>query len=330
MIRAHVSSRIAVLSCWGTMLAFVVAPAAAQSVTLSPVGSLPGPAELVRVQDGRAYAVSGKTLTIWDLSNPAAPRRAGSYAFPEKIWGFRVIGSTAYVAADFFGLGLLDVSNPAAPVLRGSFKTPGQAKSVALFGSKALVADHMSGVDYIDVSNAAKPVSLGSIFLDGYAKDVVVAGSLGYAVDAPAGLYVLDLSKEGPLEQVGTAQSAAAPAFIEIADMPAGGPTLAYLVGGGMLQVYDVSSPTAPVKVSTLRMPGRPARAVWKGALAYVAAGAEGIQIVDLSTPATPKIVGAYKTPGPARDVAVDDTYVYVAISAGEDKGQVLVLRRTP
>jgi hypothetical protein len=330
MICANISSRIAVLSCWGAMLAAAVCPAAAQSVTLSQVGSLSGAAELVRVQDGRAYVASGKTLTIWDVSNPLEARRAGSYAFPEKIWGFRVIGSTAYVAADFFGLGVLDVSNPAAPALRGSFKTPGQAKNVALFGTKVLVADHMSGVDYVDVSNAAKPVSLGSFFVDGYARDVVAVGPLAYAVDAPAGLYVLDLSKEGPLEPVGTVQSATAPAFIEVADTPAGSQKLAYLVGGGMLQVYDVSTPTAPAKLSTLRLPGRPTRAAVKGTLAYVVTGVDGVQIVEVSSPATPKVVGAYKTPSPARDVAVTDMYVFVALTAGEDMGQVLILKQTP
>ena len=106
----------------------------------------------------------------------------------------RVVGPTAYVAADFFGLGLLDVSNPAAPVLRGSFKTPGQAKNVGVFGTKVVVADHMSGVDYIDVSDAAKPASLGSFFVDGYARD---AGSSSQNWDVfPGGKEFLMVRQE--------------------------------------------------------------------------------------------------------------------------------------
>jgi hypothetical protein len=325
---ANISSRLGVLLCSGAMLAAAVSAASAQAVSFSQVGALPVHAELVRVQDGRAYTAGGKTLTIWDVSNPAAPTKTGAYSFPEKIWGFRVIGSTAYVAADFFGLGLVDVSNPAAPVLRGSFKTPGQAKNVGISGTKVLVADHMSGVDYIDVSNAAKPTSLGSFFVDGYARDVIAVGPLAYAVDAPAGLYILDLAKEGPLDTVGTVQSASAPAFIEVAETGVGRQRLAYLVGASTLQIYDVTDPAAPAKVSTLRIPGRATRAAVKGTLAYIAAGVEGIQIVDLSTPATPKIVGSHKTPNPARDVAVTDTHVFVAVTAGEETGQVLILKR--
>jgi hypothetical protein len=159
--------------CRAGIVVCTIAGVSAQTVTFAPVGSIAGPADLVRVQGRYAYIAAGKTLTVVDVSNPAAPRQTGAYTFPEKIWGFRVVGSSVYVAADFFGLGILDVSDAGAPTLRGSMKTPGQAKNVAVFGTRAVVADHMSGVDYIDVSNPAKPVSLGSFFLDGYARDVV-------------------------------------------------------------------------------------------------------------------------------------------------------------
>ncbi|MQA31666.1 MAG: hypothetical protein GEU82_17825, partial [Luteitalea sp.] len=67
---AAISSRVTVFVCCGTILAGAAAPAAAQRVTLAQLGSLTGPAELVRVQDGRAYVASGRTLTIWDVSSP--------------------------------------------------------------------------------------------------------------------------------------------------------------------------------------------------------------------------------------------------------------------
>jgi len=209
---------LAALLCSAAAFSAGAAGLAADSVTLAPVGTIPGPADLVQVQDTHAYVVADKTLTIADISNPASPMRLGAYTFPEKIWGFRVVASLVYVADDFFGLGILDVSNAAAPALLGSFKTPGQAKNVAVFGTKAVVADHMSGVDFIDVSNRARPVSLGSFFVDGYARDVVVAGPLAYAVDAPAGLYVFDLSKPGPFDAASTQQSAAAPGSIVVSE----------------------------------------------------------------------------------------------------------------
>jgi hypothetical protein len=316
---------------WVVAVAIGAAPLRAQAPAFQVAGTLHGPADLIEIDGSRGYLVGEKTLTILDLSNPASPAKLGSHTFPEKIWGIRVVGSTVYVAADFFGLGIVDVSNPAAPMLRGSLKLPGQAKNVAIVGTTALVADHMSGIDVIDISNPSKPVSRGSFFLEGYARDVISAGSMAYAIDAPAGLYTFDLTRQGPVEPIASEQSARAPAFIELSRGGAGRPQLAVLVGGGLLQIYDLSRPAAPVKSATFKTPsGRPTRAALRGSLAYVADWREGLQVVDLSTPSAPTLLAGFKTPHPARDVAVTDSYVYVAIGPGEEEGELLILKQTP
>src|SRR4029450_1403858 len=96
----------------------------------------------------------------------------------------------------------------------------------------------------------------------------------------------------------------------------AGGRKLAVLAGGGSLQVYDISMPTAPVKVSTFRTPGGGLRIAVQGTLVYVADGTAGLQVVDLSDPSRPQIVGAHKTASPARDVAVAGPLVFLAVGA--------------
>ena len=97
--------------------------ASAQGVTLEPVGEIPGPAELVRIQGDHAYVSGGHTFTIWDISDPANPVARGSHTFPQEIWGFRLTEDRAYVGANFFGLGILDISDPDAPMLLGRHKT---------------------------------------------------------------------------------------------------------------------------------------------------------------------------------------------------------------
>lgn len=298
-----------------------------QTLTFTPVGTIPAPVESIRVQGVRAYVAAGKTLSIYDVSNPAAPKREGTYTFPEEIWSFRIYGANAYVGANFFGLGIVDVSNPAAPTLRGSFKTPGQAKTAAIVGSKIAVIDHMEGLVFVDATDAAKPAAAGSYFLDGYARDVVTAGQFAYAVDSPTGFYILDLSKPGPLEPVSTVQTGTALRTVEVAD------SLAMLVGGGSLQAYDVSNPAVPVKMPAFRTPGGAQRAALQEKLAYVADGREGLQVVDFAT-SKPVIIGTHKTAGIARDVAVAGSLVFVVVAdAGgkpQDGGQVVILRRQP
>jgi hypothetical protein len=326
----------------GIAVTLFTSVASAQTVQFVPVGTIPGPADWIEVKGRYAYVSAANTFNVFDISDPAAPKRAGSYTFPERIWGFRVVGSLVYVAADVFGLGILDVSNPAAPVLEGSFKTPGQAKNVALFGTRALVADHMSGLDIVDVSNAAKPASLGSFFLEGYARDVVIADTHAYAVDAPSGLYIFDLSKPDPLDTVSTLQSPntdrGSPLHpsIDIGASTTERPALACVVRSQSLQIYDVSNPLKPVSVATYRTPsGRPQRAALADKTVYVADGAEGLLVLDLSVPAMPKLVGSYKTPSPARDVTVADSLVFVVIgdlranSKSAPGTEVLILRRS-
>lgn len=336
----------------GTAAVFGSTSLSGQMLTFTPASSIAGPFDLVGAEGTFAYVARGETLTVFDISDPTTPTQRGSYAFPEMIWGFTVAGSMAYVAAGHSGLWILDVSNAASPTVRGSIKTPGQAKNVAVSGTKAVVADHMSGVDVIDISNVAEPVSVGSVYTDGYARDVAMFGSRAYAVDNPAGFYVLDLSKPDPLEPVGSLQSASAPRFVEILEA---NPNIAVLVCGipndplralrreraadeprGTLQLYDVSNPASPVRVSTFPTPGGAQRVALKGTLAYVADGPEGLSVVDVSTPSHPQLIGTFQTGNAVRDVAVADSAVLLLAgsprrgSHSQDDGNVILLRPTP
>lgn len=309
--------------------------AAAQDVEFDRIAVLPGPADLVKLSGERAYVASGATLTIFDLSDPAAPRQHGAYSFPEKIWGFVVIDSLVYVAADFFGLGILDVSNPDAPALLGAVKTPGQVKDVDVSGSTAVLADHMSGVDLVDVSDSRAPAALGSVYLDGYSRDVAVLGPLAYAVDDPSGFYVLDLAQTDSWEPLSAIQSADGPRIVQVSpDLPR---PLAVLLGHGTLQVYDLSTPEAPAWRSTYATPGGALRLALDGALAYVADGLHGLLVVSLEDAAAPRVVGSFRAADPVRDVAVEGDLTLLAVgrlptgirrSMGD--GEVLVLRRRP
>jgi hypothetical protein len=299
-----------------------VADPGAQSATFTRVGSIPGPAELVAVRGRLAYVATGRTLTIFDIADPSAPARRGSYTFPDKIWSFTLAGTNVYAAADLAGVGIVDVSNPTAPALRGWFKTKGQAHGVAVFEGKAIAADHMMGVYLLDVSDSSKPIASGSFFLEGYPRDVVASGSLVYAVDSPTGFYVFDLSKDGALEPVASLQVDANRALGQLAaSASAGG--LVCVAGGGVLQVFDASKPAAPALKGTLRLSGRAQRVSLVETTAYVADSQAGLQVVDVSAPSTPTIVGTYKTTSLARDVTASGSLVLVATA-----DEVVILRQ--
>ncbi len=333
MTRRGTTSGVMLLLGLGWCLLAAPAPAAAQRLEFEEVALLPGPADLIEASGGRAYVAADKTLTVFDLSDPTAPRRQGSYTFPEKIWGLVVRDELVYVAADFFGLGIVDVSDPETPRLVGSVKTPGQVKDVDVSGDMAVLADHMSGVDLVDISNQSDPLALGSVYLDGYSRDVATAGPLAYAVDDPSGFYVLDLADTDSWEPAAALQSADGPRMVEVTDTATGG--LAVLLGHGALQVYDLSAPTEPVHRSTYATPGGALRVALDGALAYVADGLHGMLVVDLTAPDTPRAAGSHRPAQPVRDVAVSGDLVLLAtgplptgIRRSIGGGEVLVLRR--
>ena len=307
----------AVLLSFG--LAGAVAPtASAQPVTLEAVGAISGPVEHVRAQGDFVYVSHHTSFSIWDVSNPAAPRQMGSTEFPEEIWGFRIRGNRAYVGANFFGVGILDISDPSAPTLLGSHKTLGQAKIGAVYESRVVLIDHVEGLVMVDISDEGAPTGAGSFFLDGYARDVVTSGKMAYATDSPSGLYVFDLSVPGEPQPVGILHAPASPRFIEV-QREAGEPSgILAGAGGGQLQIYDATNPTMPIKAATYETPGRPSRVAMVGSLVYVADTQAGVTIVDISNPSAPTAAGSFQTDAPARDIAATDTHVFVVVGAGE------------
>ncbi len=332
-------------------VALTTAGPQAQPAPLTPAGTIPGPAELVRAAGGYAYVAAGKTLTVYDISTPASPRRRGSHDFPDKVWGFRVYGSLLYVANGFNGLQILDVANPDAPAIRGGVKTQGQSKNVAVSGPRAVVANHMTGVDLLDVSDSAAPAYIGSAFLDGYARDAAMTGTIAYAVDNPSGLYVLDVAavRAKAFDPSHAVQEAHTPQVIELSGAGAASP-FAVLAGGepydptrprpagvrprGTLQVWDLANPAAPTLAALYRTPGIPRHVTVQGTLAYVADSEDGVHVVDLARPANPVFVTSFKTPAPARNIAVTGSTVLVVVggppaTAGQPASAVTLLTHT-
>ena len=302
-------------------------------VQIEHVGTIAGPADLVKIDGSRVFVTDRRTFTVFDVSDPSAPQLRGSLTLPEEIWQFRIREDRAYIGVNFHGLSILDISNPAEPRELGAFQSLGQTKNGAVYGTKVAAVDHMEGFVLIDISDERAPQSIGSYFLDGYARDVVTSGSIAYATDSPTGVYVFDLAQDGPPEPVGILHAPAAPRnALQVTDLPNGSKLLAG-TGQSGLQLYDVTDPTAPIKTATFDTPGQALGLALQGHLAYVADGDAGLQVVDLSDAGTPEIIASFPTPRPARDVAVSGLLVLVVAGQSEREGDdrdVLVLRTTP
>src|SRR5439155_22718981 len=123
-------------------------------------GSAPGPLGLVVAGDHAYLAAWRRGLRVIQVSDPKAPKEAGSCPIRGLAKAVAVAGGYAYVAAEEGGLRVLDVSDPCTPIEVGSYHTRGLADAVAIAGKTAYVADNYDKVDashgclrVVDVSN---------------------------------------------------------------------------------------------------------------------------------------------------------------------------------
>lgn len=79
---------------------------------------------------------------------------------------------------------------------------------------------------------------------------------------------------------------------------------LAFLGGASVMNIYDVTAPSASSLRGSHPIPSPCLGIAVRGDRAYLALGAAGLQIVDIANPAAPQLVGSVDTPGSAQDVA--------------------------
>jgi len=92
-----------------------------------------------------AYVADETGLSVFDVSNPAAPVRLGHVAMSGMTRWVRVSGRLGVVAAGSAGFYVLDLVNPANPVIVGSYDTPGYCWAACIVGTRICVADGEAG-----------------------------------------------------------------------------------------------------------------------------------------------------------------------------------------
>jgi hypothetical protein len=90
---------------------------------------------------------------------------------------------------------------------------------------------------------------------------------------------------------------------------------------GRNLSIYDISTPAAPQKISSVTLKTLIGALHVLGNYVYAAIWDQGIQIVDISDPYNPSVQGTCDTPGLVKDVYVQGTYAYVAYNNSDYNG---------
>ena len=274
-----------------------------------------GDAQDVVVADGFAYLATTAGLLILDISDPAQPRRVGSYHTDSAAMRIAMNGNYVYVLTSSnrisgATLSRFDVSNPALPQKVAAF-VGSAASDFALAGDMVCVADGQS----LLVLNADCALEGSLATSHGPARAVALAPPYAYvAWSNTIGKY--DVSNPAsPVEAAVFDQSAR--------ELGAAGGYLYTISGGGgslEFRVLDANDQQRPrigdSIVTSLGYADTHGLTVVGNKAFVVAAGHTGnaLGIYDVSQPSAPQLTGRHLFAGdsPCR-VAVADGFAYVA-----------------
>lgn len=288
---------------------FIARPVAA--ATDKTVGSYntAGTAYDVTVVDNYAYVVDGDDgVIILNITDPTNPTLAGSYNTPGTAKRVEASGSNLYVA-DTTALVILDISAQTVPTLAGTWTgTATAVNDVTLDGTKAYVLGQTGGTTklfVVDVTNPAAPSELGSY--TGAGNDVVLSGNYVYLA---GGSNFEVINKYPTLTQVGqTSYAGGGFGGLQVVG------SYAYLndMSDGLV-VIDVANPAQPAAVVT----SYPKVDLGEGAAisngyVFLPSYLGNVYVYDITTGGSPVYVDAFSTPLLGRNIAIANTYAYVA-----------------
>jgi len=146
---------------------------------------------------------SAGQVTVFDVRNPSASSRTGSFAAAGVRLCQRVGAFLCAVSEE--KLSILDVGDLARPRTLGELELNGMVNDLQVLGGYAYLVGMVpnlaqGGVEsllIVDLSNPARPQRVGGLGAEGVVagQSLRVAGAYAYLADAVQGLHVLDVSQ---------------------------------------------------------------------------------------------------------------------------------------
>lgn len=315
------------------------------------------PLDALCVEQGRAYLVSGKHLSVLDVIRPQMPQQLASFTLTDAATAVQVVDGYAYLALPKAGLSILDVRDLSSLHEVGRFR--GEVRDLAVAQDRAYLANGSIGLTVVDISQPQTPRWMGSVNRIG--TSLALSYDEGYValrndrsettlIDArnPKLPKIIAVHRmEQPLNAIALAQksSALAPkqvlagtdSSLGVIDFSALVPNVVNIganFGGSRravirdhilyvadwfsgLHLYDISEPASPRHLAAYHTQGSAKGVLVRGDYAYVADDDHGVQIIDVSNPKQLRKISEVATPGLAYTMKLDSDYLYLADHRG-------------
>ncbi len=270
--------------------------------------------------DGDYAYVAGRTLNIFDISDPSSPVLVGHYGNLWEMEDAYVYGGYVYALTDLSSVVVLVLRDAVSVDFSNWLDFEGYASSNVYASGNYLyigIKSRTSGLGIFDISDPEAPslVSFHETVDDVFA--LQVAGNYLYAV-LEGGIGIFDITN--PVEPVLIScfmDDAMNTPHITNRPLSAirveGG--LAYVAGFAGMFVVDVSDPSDPALIGSIDLPVLEKLYTYRidvsSNYAFVAVRDHGLYIVDVGNPEAPALVGIYGRE--ANDVFVDEGHAFVA-----------------
>lgn len=296
-----------------------------------------GSAGWILVKQHYAYvsALSGNSLTVFDVANPTAPVQISQTSTTASgtlfgAEGIDIAGKYLFeVSLNTSTFNVFDISSPANVILSTSIADTTRlngAEAVRIYGNYAYVANFSSvagtqpGITVVDISNPLAPKIVGSLTNSNIVGPIYIEIRYPYLYvtneDASCKLNIIDISN--PIVPVLKTSFVPSGCNSNILGEDFNGRYM-YLSGQGNFSIYtvDISSPLAPVSVSTTSTGayGPGVLRVYGNKLYTDARLPDGLLEFDLTNPASPVWVSTITSASAVNrpdDIYANGQYLYV------------------
>jgi len=286
------------------------------------------------IQGDYLYAAAGGCgLAVIDITDPVTAVELGrtGYVGNSTIEDVVVKGSNAYAANRSDGVQIIDVANPASPRQRQTIAMPiGYAStgtySIFLHKGAAYVwhvRDNGDAGVYIVDLNIPVDIRLTSeVSLPEAPLGMFFAGPYAYVAAGYSGLRILDITDPTNVTEVGSATTALEAGKVVVAGAYAfvaeRGTTSGQDFGWGNVEVFDISDPASPVRVSSFDS-GSSTLSGWvddiavSGDYAYLLVTYSGLEVYDISDPADPTLMETAILPFSSQRISLRGRYALIS-----------------
>ncbi len=261
----------------------------------------------LEIAGGRLYALEGTGLSIYDIDDPRHPKKLGHVGGLGNVRQLRVRGKTAFVTARQCGLWAVDVSDEKKPKILSNFDTVEMATGLDVVGDIAFIGNRVYGIQCVDASDPAHMKQISALRTAEsqsvyYRDGLLFSGNWGAGeitlvdvsnLHSPKAISRLKLDGYGD----GMAMRGSI-LFASTGQHRKSGPEDDRHGAGHGLNIFDVSDPANPVKLSWITFPRfyfGPCD-YWTPRIAgdycFASDTVNGLFVVDISDLKKPKIAG--------------------------------------